>query len=410
VRLRRGLRRAVDRLVAPYVDDIRADIRAEARAAAQGRDHDPTVAPVASNGDVVPSERFHQLNHELRTVALEAAPKGARTAVSIGASGRWYFDWFEACVGPVDLHIGVEAYEPEPDDLPAYVRWLPATADHLDAVDTASVDLVFAGQTTEHLWADELSGFLLGARRILRPGGWLVADSPNRSVTQHLRWSHGGHTVELSVAEFEELLGLAGFEVHMRKGLWRCRFGDRVLQLEESLDDPAVTLRRSLPSPPEDAFVWWVEAQRPAGDDPDEDALRRRVDDLFAAHWPTRVSRGMWPGPGADGLDLAPGSAGVLAESLHFPLHQGRWRLALTLQRGRLDDLDGLRVELLAPGGQSFADLTAATAAVDGSSVAWDFEIPYFVQALVMRLQATRVHRDVRVAMPLDLRHVPAPE
>jgi hypothetical protein len=64
-------------------------------------------------------------------------------------------------------HVGVEAYESMPDDLPAYVEWIVNTADKMSGVENSSVDLVFAGQTTEHLWADELAGFLLESHRVL---------------------------------------------------------------------------------------------------------------------------------------------------------------------------------------------------------------------------------------------------
>ena len=364
-------------------------------------------APAPPAPAPIPSETFHVLLHELRTVALEAAPKGARVAASIGASGRWYFDWFENSVGPLEVHIGVEAYEPEPDDLPPYVRWLRATADHLESIDSASVDLVYAGQTAEHLWASELTGFLLGARRILRPDGWLVLDSPNRLVTEHLRWSHGGHTVELSTGEMEELLALAGFTVRVRRGLWRCRFGDRVLELEEGLDDPALTLRRSLPGAPDDCFVWWIEAQPDGSPAVDEASLRRRVDELYDTHWPTRVCRGMWPGPGADALAIPAGASGSVATSLPFPLHEGRWTLTLRVTEGRLEDLSGAELVLTAPGGETFASLSAADGDVSGDGgITWEFAIPFFLQALVLELRVQRTAAPVALAMPLPIRCV----
>jgi len=58
-------------------------------------------------------------------------------------------------------------------------RYTAATADRFEGVEDDSVDLVFAGQTTEHLWAHELTGFLLQAHRVLHVDGLLVMDSPN---------------------------------------------------------------------------------------------------------------------------------------------------------------------------------------------------------------------------------------
>ncbi|MGH9135183.1 MAG: methyltransferase domain-containing protein, partial [Ilumatobacteraceae bacterium] len=209
--------------MSPYVQQIQAAIESGAGRAGPV----PESAPAAVVGsDFVPSEYFHAVLHELRTVELERLPKGARRALSVGASGRWYFDWFERSVGQLDVHIGVEAFEAEPADLPSYVHWIPTSADRFDGVADEDVDLVFAGQTSEHLWARELADFLVQSHRVLRPDGRLVVDSPNRLVTEHLRWSHGGHTVELAAGEIRELLRLAGFRPESLRGLWRCRFGE----------------------------------------------------------------------------------------------------------------------------------------------------------------------------------------
>ena len=148
----------------------------------------PETSPSAVSGDApalsvdnnAPGDEFHSILHRLRTAELCCVPKGARRVVSVGASGRWYFEWFEDCVGPLELHVGVEAFEEQPDDLPANVEWVPSTADDMSSIGDDSIDLVFAGQTTEHLWPTELVGFLSEAARVLRPGGLLVVDSPNR--------------------------------------------------------------------------------------------------------------------------------------------------------------------------------------------------------------------------------------
>ena len=140
------------------------------------------------------------------------------SVLSVGANGSWYFEWFRQSVGDVTEHIGIEAYLPRPDDLPGYVTWVANTADQMIDVASGSVDLVFAGQTTEHLWAHELVGFLSEAHRVLRAGGRLSLDSPNQHVTQHLLWSHGEHTIELDEQEFSELLELAGFACSTWRG------------------------------------------------------------------------------------------------------------------------------------------------------------------------------------------------
>ena len=79
----------------------------------------------------------------------------------------------------------------------------------MSEVGNASCDLVFSGQNLEHLWPDEVSGFLLEAARVLRPGGHLVVDSPNRLLTAPLNWSHPEHTIELTLAEVAKMRGVS---------------------------------------------------------------------------------------------------------------------------------------------------------------------------------------------------------
>ena len=253
-------RRVVDRIALPYVHELRSAIVGSAIDGC-GHSQSPTGVeelPAAT------SDYFHLANHELRTLELELLPKGARRVLSVGANGRRYFDWFETAVGPVDEHLGVEAYEPMPDDLPSYVTWIPDTADHMSRVSDGTVDLVFAGQTTEHLWSYELAGFLEEGFRVLRPNGLLVLDSPNRLITEHLLRSHGGHTVELSPGEIVELVTLAGCDVMDLHGLWGSKLDGRVLQLEELIDDPAVFVRKSASGrhDPDDSFAWWLNASK----------------------------------------------------------------------------------------------------------------------------------------------------
>jgi SAM-dependent methyltransferase len=400
--LKTRTRGVLDRVFMPYVDRAAQQI-VDLRAASESSEGAGPVAEPA--GDVavqVPSDFFHNALHELRTVELEGVRKGGRTALSVGASGRWYFDWFERHVGPVDRHIGVEAFEPMPDDLPDYVSWLVSTADHFDGVEDGSVDVVFAGQTTEHLWSHELVGFLEESNRVLGDDGVLVIDSPNRLVTEHLHWSHGGHTIEISAGEMTELLELAGFQVERLRGAWRCRFDDRVLELEESMDDPAVVVRRVVEGGerPDDSFVWWIDA-RPVGE-PDHDALVRRCDELFVAHWDTRVARGLWPGPGHDGPLITPASAPVELRNLPFMLHRGRWRLTLRAASGTLNALTGLTVDLVLPGDHPVASLDAPVSEGPGER-SWEFDIAQLMFALQLVIRVEGATSDVRLAMPIEL-------
>lgn len=356
-------------------------------------------------GYAVPTPSFHDTNHELRTIALERVPKGAARALSVGASGRWYFDWFEAAYGPLTTHVGVEAFEAKPDDLPDYVSWICDTADKMVDVGDGSVDLVFAGQTTEHLWAHELTGFLCEAHRVLSPEGLIVLDSPNRLVTHRLHWSHGQHTIEISADEMTELLALAGFDIIDVHGIWSCLVGGRPLQLEEGIEQSAVFARRVATGwdDVDNSFVWWINGRRTERE-PDRAALSARVDELFAQHWDTRVCRGIMTSEDDRSLDLRAGQSGIVAQTLPFPLYEGGWTVALDLAQGTFADLDDLHLSIWAPDNQLFHQLAWADATVSGSTASWHLHRDFLVQALELRVGVAQVRRDCSIALPLRVR------
>lgn len=405
-RSKAAVRHVLDRAVAPYVDQIRT-------APAPAEPAAPPVAADAAAGEGqgaaesesgAPSDFFHGALHELRTIELGLIPKGARSALSVGASGRWYFDWFEAHVGELEAHYGVEAFEEMPDDLPDYVVWIPSTADKFDQVADGSVDLVFAGQTTEHLWERELEGFLVESSRVLSDGGLLVLDSPNRLVTDHLVWSHGQHTIELSASEMVELLELAGFDAERVRGAWRCRFGDTIMPLEDGLTNPALLVRRIAEGAdrPDDSFIWWIDARK-TDRAVDHAGLRARIEELFAENFETRISRAMWDGPEPGALSVAAGESGVLVSSLPIPLRTGPWTATVALEEGTLDSLDGLRVVISWPGGHVVHSLDRADGQVEGESISWEFDQPELMFALTLDVVADEVREPVRLRMPLGL-------
>lgn len=398
--LKHGARQIVDRLARPYVSQIESAVRSS-EADVLSALTSPKSTEVLSDGWRPPSDTFHMAMHELRTLELERVPKGCRHVLSVGAQGGWYFDWFRRAYGDVDLHVGVEAFEARPNDLPDYAVWIENTADRMHDVAAGSIDLVFAGQTTEHLWAAELVGFLVESHRVLRANGLLVVDSPNRLVTEHLYWSHGGHSIEISAGEAAMLLELAGFEVVDVHGIWSCVIDGRVVELEDCLEDSAVLVRRAISGrdQPDQCFVWWINARR-LDTEPQLEALTRAVGDLFERHWLTRVSRGFFPAPGV-GRELDTGAAGRLAATLPFMLHAGSWRATIKLSQGSWADLAGPRLVLELPGEHTVFswDLTA-------DDVELDFELGSVHFALSFVLIADAVLRPVTIEFPIALRNV----
>ncbi|MEZ5116180.1 MAG: methyltransferase domain-containing protein [Candidatus Nanopelagicales bacterium] len=98
----------------------------------------------------------------------------------------------------------------------------------------ATVDVVVTLQVVEHLW--DLRGFLRDCARVLRPGGLLLASTPNRPVHspglgRGERPVHPYHVQEFDAAEVADLVGTAGFTDVRVEGL---HHGPRLSAWEEA--------------------------------------------------------------------------------------------------------------------------------------------------------------------------------
>jgi SAM-dependent methyltransferase len=265
-------------------------------------------------------------------------PPNAERVLSAGCSGSLYFDWIERTYGYVKEHLGIEYYLPKPDVLPDNVTWIANTAGNMEAVSDKSCDLLISGQNIEHLWPEDIVGFLIESARVLKTGGTLCVDSPNRIITALLNWQHPEHTIELTVPEMRNLLGLAGFEITKEAGIWLCqdpRTG-RILPIDPNTPDPewSVTERTfSAADKPERSFIWWIESRR-TGREPDREGLVRALNEIYAIAWPERTQR-LITGPGlvtehrADGkwIMVPQGYDGVVFYGPYMPLRPGRYRV-----------------------------------------------------------------------------------
>ena len=303
--------------------------------------------------------------HELRTAELRRLPGDARTVLHGGASAGWYFRWFEeAFPGTVERHVGIEAFSEAPVDLPPNVQWLRRTLGDMAPVADGSIDMVFAGQVIEHLWAEDVAAFLLESHRVLRPGGLIVMDSPNRSMTEAIRWRQPEHTVEFSVDEVRSMLSFAGFEIEELRGvlLTHDRDTHTLLALEDERMDWEQRARLGAERP-EDSFVWWVVARR-SERNCDEAALYElagRVMDQFRAR---RLGDPTVSLPMTRARDIAPhvsapaGFSGLLLHGPSFPLESGTWEAAVLLRRddpGAATELPVASVSVVSQGGERHA-------------------------------------------------------
>jgi len=85
----------------------------------------------------------------------------------------------------------------------------------------ASFDLVYSGQSIEHVSEDEAGAVLGEVHRILEPDGMFAFDTPNARVTrlQQAAFVDPDHKVEYTAAQLDAKLRAAGFEIVERKGL-----------------------------------------------------------------------------------------------------------------------------------------------------------------------------------------------
>jgi SAM-dependent methyltransferase len=105
------------------------------------------------------------------------------------------------------------------------VRYRYHSMADLSGIDDDSFDLVYSGQTFEHVTPEDGHRVLDEARRVLHPGGYLCLDTPNRVVTAlQLRGSGAqfidpDHEVEYTDTQMLALFAEHGFEVQRAHGL-----------------------------------------------------------------------------------------------------------------------------------------------------------------------------------------------
>ena len=92
----------------------------------------------------------------------------------------------------------------------------------LDVIPTASIQLVWSGQSIEHITRDDAQRVYAEVRRVLSPDGWFCLDTPNRLLTAiHAGdvFIHPDHKFEYTPAELTGDLEAAGFHVEESLGV-----------------------------------------------------------------------------------------------------------------------------------------------------------------------------------------------
>jgi glycosyltransferase involved in cell wall biosynthesis/SAM-dependent methyltransferase len=293
------------------------------------------AAPPCIRKDRKRHQDFSHLLHALRTREIAKMPPNATRMLSIGCAGRWYFEWIKDNYGPVDQHFGIERFAPEPCGLPPEAVWLNDSVSDMSSIESGAVDLVFAGQTIEHLWPEETAGFLCEAHRVLKDKGTLVLDSPNRTLTRQYGWVFGEHTMELTIREASELLERSGFSVTSVRGILLCY--DPVSKEHFPLEPDLQTFDiqrdyRALAAgdQPEHSFIWWITAAKNTASSPRQREVHRHAQKLYDRNFSENISRafsltGSFTGKGDARLIRSDGQAGFLRYGPFIPLPPGRY-------------------------------------------------------------------------------------
>lgn len=101
------------------------------------------------------------------------------------------------------------------------VRYRYHSMSDLTSYDDESFDLVYSGQSIEHITPDEGRSVLKEIRRILRPGGHLAIDTPNGKICrlQQDEFIDPDHEVEYTHQEMVDLIEGADLTIVDAKGL-----------------------------------------------------------------------------------------------------------------------------------------------------------------------------------------------
>ena len=106
----------------------------------------------------------------------------------------------------------------------------------LGRYEDGSFDLVYSGQSIEHVTEEEGDAVVREAFRVLAPGGWFCLDTPNGPVWRlrsDVPMNHD-HKIEYGAAQLESKLGHAGFDVTECKGLNLMRQGTAEGRFDEA--------------------------------------------------------------------------------------------------------------------------------------------------------------------------------
>lgn len=159
-----------------------------------------------------------------RILDLGGADQGDPNGALVGLGYPYFFEELVVVDLPHEDRHDLYAKSPRLDRFesprgPIEYRYHSMT--DFSAFEAESFDLVFSGQTIEHVHEHEADDVLAGALKVLEPGGYLCLDTPNGPACrrQQPELINPDHKIEYSHAQLSEKLRRAGFEILEARGL-----------------------------------------------------------------------------------------------------------------------------------------------------------------------------------------------
>jgi len=142
------------------------------------------------------------------------------------------------------------------------IRYYQGSMTDLSWIPDESMDLVFSGESIEHISEAEAQIVCMQVYRILRPGGYFCLDTPNAALTRLQspeNLIHPEHKKEYLIHEIREVLERNNFLIAEEIGI--CPMPVSLSQ--RSFDPRELVQNVGLSKNPEEAYLFFVKAVKP---------------------------------------------------------------------------------------------------------------------------------------------------
>ena len=141
------------------------------------------------------------------------------------------------------------------------VSYLYRSMTDLDGIEDATIDLVYSGQSFEHVTPEDGRKVLAETMRVLRPGGHIAIDTPNGALTrlQQDEFIDADHEVEYTLTELLAVIAESGLET---TGVYGLNYAGQS-SLSRKFDMAEVAANGGIYSAAADCYILAVLARKP---------------------------------------------------------------------------------------------------------------------------------------------------